>query len=122
MKGVEAAKSGDVRENEVHVVKIENKTLLLSRVKGEICAVDNKCPHWGLPLAKGKVENGIVTCPFHGSSFDLCSGANLDWVAALGGKVPLPMWTRKLVALGQSATPLKTYPAREENGVIYVEV
>lgn len=122
MKGIEAAKSADVRENELHVVKLQNKTLLLSRVKGELCAVDNKCPHWGLPLAKGKVVDGAVTCPFHGSSFDLCSGANLDWVAALGGKLPLPMWSRKLVSLGQAPAPLPTYPVYEENGAVYVEI
>ena len=122
MKGIEAAKSSEVHEGELHAVKLAGRSLLLTRVNGEVYACDNKCPHLGLPLTKGAVADGTVTCPFHGSKFDLCSGANLDWVAALGGKLPLPMWSRKLVALGRAPAPLTTYPAREAQGAVYVEI
>lgn len=122
MKGIEAAKSTEVREGELHAVKLGGRSILLSRVKGELCAVENKCPHMGLPLGRGAVADGAVTCPFHGSKFDLCSGANLDWVASLGGKLPLPMWSRKLVAFGRAPAPLAVFPVIEEQGRVYVEV
>lgn len=122
MKGIEAASASEVRENEVVAVKLNGRAILLTRVGAEFYAVENKCPHMNLPLGKGAVADGAITCPFHGSKFDLCSGANLDWVAALGGKLPLPMWSRKLVAMGRAPAPLQTFRVREEQGKLFVEL
>ena len=36
-------------------------TLVVARVGDGYCAVVNKCPHLGLPMAGGKVENGAIT-------------------------------------------------------------
>jgi nitrite reductase/ring-hydroxylating ferredoxin subunit len=45
-------------------------------IGGEICVVQDLCPHAGAVLSKGEVnvDDGIVTCPEHGSRFDTCSG------------------------------------------------
>ena len=45
-------------------------------VGGEVCVVADVCPHAGARLSEGEVDvdNGIVTCPEHGSRFDTCSG------------------------------------------------
>jgi nitrite reductase/ring-hydroxylating ferredoxin subunit len=32
------------------------------------------CPHAGATLSEGEVEGSIVTCPRHGSQFDVCTG------------------------------------------------
>lgn len=37
-------------------------------------AVDGTCPHAGGPLGDGVVEDGALTCPWHGWSYDLATG------------------------------------------------
>jgi nitrite reductase/ring-hydroxylating ferredoxin subunit len=36
------------------------------------------CTHRGAPLADGKIEDGCVRCPWHGSRFDLADGAVVE--------------------------------------------
>jgi hypothetical protein len=31
------------------------------------------------------VDGNIITCPFHGSKFDMCTGENLDCVTGIAG-------------------------------------
>lgn len=61
-----------------------------------VYAVDGLCPHQGGPLARGKVANGCVVCPWHGWQFDLENGDNAVTCQ--------PM--------------LKTYPTRESGGFV----
>ena len=96
-------------------------TLVVARVGDGYCAVVNKCPHLGLPMAGGKVENGAITCPFHNSRFDMCTGRNLDWVQGVVG-VKLPEWSRRIVALGKEPTPIQSFKVTEEDGRLFVEM
>lgn len=121
MAEIEVAKSVDVREDAVLAVRAAGRALLLTRVEGRVHALENRCPHLGLPLTRGCVQNGAIRCPFHGSRFDLCSGANLDWVSSIAG-LPLPQWSRTLVALGRRPAGLQTFAARERDGAVWVEV
>jgi len=43
-------------------------------VDGNFQALDDTCPHRGGPLSEGFVEEGVVTCPWHGWQFQLASG------------------------------------------------
>jgi nitrite reductase/ring-hydroxylating ferredoxin subunit len=44
---------------------------------GKVCAAADVCPHAGARLSEGALEGTVVTCPLHGSQFDVCSGARL---------------------------------------------
>lgn len=121
MSFVEVARSEDVKENKAFAVKAGDAPLLLTRVGGKACAVSSKCPHLGLPLGKGKIENGTITCPFHGSSFDMCTGENKDWCNAVVG-VPVPGWTSRLLSMGKKPRALPVFEAKEENGKVFVRV
>ena len=46
-------------------------------VGGNFCATQALCPHRGGPLGQGKLDGSTVTCPLHGSQFNVCSGAVL---------------------------------------------
>lgn len=48
--------------------------LAVYRVDGRLCAVADRCPHAGGVLSTGEVEGVVVTCPEHGSQFDVCTG------------------------------------------------
>ena len=119
MTRLKLADSAAVREGEVLAAQADGASLILSRVGGKVCAVENKCPHFGLPLARGKVVDGTIRCPWHGSRFDLCSGKNLDWVNSVAG-LPLPQWSRGLVALGRQPAPLRRFEVAEDNGAVFL--
>jgi len=119
MDRLRLADSTTVREGEVQTAQANGASLILSRVRGKVCAVENKCPHFGLPLARGKVAGGTIRCPWHGSRFDLCSGENLDWVNSVAG-LPLPLWSRSVVAMGKKPAPLRRFEVVEENGAVFL--
>lgn len=43
-------------------------------VAGNFCATQARCTHREGPLCQGKLDGSTVTCPLHGSQFDVCSG------------------------------------------------
>lgn len=62
---------------------------------GGPCAVSNRCPHTGGPLALGRIEDGAVVCPWHGAAFDLRTGRAVR---------------------GPTSEPVRAYSVREEAG------
>ena len=66
----------DLQGDELRRVDVGGVPVLLARSQGgEVCALANTCTHLGGPLAEGSREGDTVTCPWHGSRFDLRSGA-----------------------------------------------
>lgn len=51
--------------------------LVVYRVDGRLCAVSDRCPHAGAALSSGGLEGAVVTCPRHGSQFDVRTGERL---------------------------------------------
>ena len=47
----------------------------LFRIGGSLHAIDARCPHVGGPLDRGSVHGTQVTCPLHGSVFDVRDGS-----------------------------------------------
>jgi len=53
-------------KNQNFVFKARKKQILLMGVKGQIFAIDNRCPHEGYPLSKGFAnDNCVITCNWH---------------------------------------------------------
>ena len=72
---VRAAACGDLADGEALAVPApDGRTIALFFTDGAYHATDNQCPHMGFPLVRGLVRNGIVTCDWHGRSFDLTGG------------------------------------------------
>ena len=121
MKSIEAAASDDVVDGRLCAVKVAGRSILLSRVHGKVCAFSAKCPHIGLSLARGSVIDGVIRCPWHGSRFDMTTGANIDWTNAFAG-VAMPKWTHGLLTMGKKPAPLETFAASERDGAVYVAI
>lgn len=51
---------------------------------GRLSCLGDLCPHAGASLSQGEVEAGAVTCPRHGSRFDLETGERLRGPADVG--------------------------------------
>ena len=70
---------GELRGEELRRVDVDGVPVLLARTQaGEVCALANTCTHLGGPLADGSREGDTVACPWHGSRFDLRSGAVVE--------------------------------------------
>ena len=71
--------------------------------KDRLCAVRDICPHAGFSLADGDFDasTGVVTCPEHGSRFNVQSGERVR---------------------GPADYSIKTYPITIEGNDIYVHV
>jgi nitrite reductase/ring-hydroxylating ferredoxin subunit/uncharacterized membrane protein len=55
-------------------VEVEGRQVLLHRSGGELHALDNVCTHAAGLLSRGELSGCVVTCPLHGSRFDLRNG------------------------------------------------
>jgi 3-phenylpropionate/trans-cinnamate dioxygenase ferredoxin component len=97
---------GLCKEDEMHEFEVANQVVLIWCHNGEYHAAQGLCPHMHGHLAKGKLEGTVVTCPRHGSRFDLLTGENLAWVSTLQGAA------RALVVVGHKPAALVLYPVK----------
>ena len=71
------ASSAEVGENRMTRALSGTTDVLLARDRGRLCALAHPCSHMGGPLSEGKMEDGAVVCPWHGSKFRLDDGTVL---------------------------------------------
>ena len=86
-------------EGASQIVYIGGDQVAVFNVGGQLYAVGNRCSHANGPLAEGEVEDGCVTCPWHGSRFDLASGRPRG---------------------GPAVKPVPTYRVKLEEGEIFL--
>ncbi len=72
---VVAAKKTDCPIGSGTCVTVNGRAVALFNVNGKIHAIDNACVHRGGPLAEGTLEGSDVTCPWHGWTYDVTTGA-----------------------------------------------
>jgi nitrite reductase/ring-hydroxylating ferredoxin subunit len=73
---VKVAEVAEIKPGEGKVVTVGDRELALFNVAGKFHAVDNLCPHRGGPLGEGVLDANVVTCPWHGWRFDVCTGVS----------------------------------------------
>src|SRR5512136_751239 len=66
-------------------VEVDSQLLLIARVEGQYYATEARCAHMGGELAKGKLNGFTVTCPRHGSQYDVRDGHNVAWIPLIRG-------------------------------------
>jgi nitrite reductase/ring-hydroxylating ferredoxin subunit/uncharacterized membrane protein len=86
-------------EGGLRSARLHDTTVLLARVNGEVHALADRCAHRGGALHEGKLGDGCVECPLHGSRFRLADGS---------------------VERGPSAYPQPRYEVRVRDGRIAV--
>lgn len=87
---IKLADRRDIPEGEARVVHLpDGAEIALFHVNGQIYALDNACPHQGGPLGEGEIENGCVTCPWHGWQFDIATGSCLNMPGDDAKSLPL---------------------------------
>ena len=53
---------------------VEGRHIAIFRLDDGYYAIDNLCLHQAGPLCEGPLEDGVVTCPWHGWSYDVRTG------------------------------------------------
>ncbi len=74
---VRVGNSTDVGAGQMRVFDVEGTRVNVVNADGHLYAFDDTCTHTGCSLAKGTLDATTVTCPCHGSQFDVTSGAVL---------------------------------------------
>ncbi len=115
----------DFPEGQLRAVDADGTSVVVAHDGTQLCAARNHCPHLGFPLTRGpgglQYADGVVQCPWHNSRFALCTGENLDWATGFAGR-NTPRWSRRLIALGKSPSPLETFPVVVEGDDVFVQM
>jgi len=98
---LELCSPDDVPEGSALRVEAGSLTLAVFNVEGEFYVTDDNCTHGPGSLSEGYIEGDIVECNFHNGQFNIRTGA---------------------VVSPPCMVPIKTYPARVENGKVVIEV
>jgi nitrite reductase/ring-hydroxylating ferredoxin subunit len=72
---VKVASTSELTPGVMKSYQVAGKEILIANVNGSYYSIDNHCTHIGGPLAIGKLDGYVVTCPLHGSQFDVRTGA-----------------------------------------------
>jgi nitrite reductase/ring-hydroxylating ferredoxin subunit len=102
------------------IIDVQGREVAVVRRDGDLLAFSNHCPHQGGPLGEGLIsgqfslpedgasisdltldcESATISCPWHGWSFDLASGAHVS----------------------EPKFRIPTYDVVERDGAIYVAI
>jgi nitrite reductase/ring-hydroxylating ferredoxin subunit/uncharacterized membrane protein len=78
----EVCRADDLADSTPLGVDVNGVAVVVVRRGAEVYALAAACNHAGGPLDRGSVENGAITCPWHGSRFCLRDGSVLRGPAA----------------------------------------
>jgi len=81
---VRVASVGDLAPGQAKFVKVDGRRIALFNVAGIYYALNDRCTHRGAPLSEGTLNGDQVTCPWHGSLFNVTNGAIIEGLAPTG--------------------------------------
>jgi len=90
-----------VAEGALAAFDVGGERIAVANVGGTLHAFGDTCTHLHCSLAHGELEGTVVTCPCHGSQFDVTTGN---------------------VLRGPAQEPVRSYVARVENDSLQVEI
>lgn len=101
-KWIELGPEADFPRGSQKSTNTQGVPITVFNIEGLYLAIVNVCPHAGLPLGGGERCGTTITCPFHGYTYNLQTGKNIDFPDA--------------------EEPVKTVPARVEDGKVQVDL
>lgn len=94
-------RTSDVLPEELKQFNVKGVEILVISLSNQLICLDARCTHAGAPLAEGKLDGDLLTCPWHGSQFNVTNGA---------------------VIRGPAKEPLKVYSTSVEEGFLFVDL
>lgn len=75
--------------------------ILVVNLDSKIFCLDGRCTHAGAPLAEGTLNREVLTCPWHGSQFNVTDGT---------------------VLRGPAEKKLKVYPSAVKDRFVFIDI
>ena len=91
----------DLGDRELAAFPVTGKRIAIAKAGDAFYAFGDTCTHQGCSLAQGELDGTTVTCPCHGSEFDVTTGE---------------------VLRGPAREPVQSYAVRIEDGLLRIEV
>lgn len=108
---VELMRIDDLEDGKMKAVEVEGHEVLVAKVEGTVYATDGRCPHMHAHLVKGTLDGTTLTCPWHGSQFDISDGRVIRWTKYEGAVQSVAEFVRH-------PRPLRTYEVVLKEGII----
>ena len=72
---IDAGAADELRVGQMKLVRFGQNRIVVGRTERGYVAFDDRCTHRGGSLADGALAGDVVQCPWHGSQFDVHTGA-----------------------------------------------
>jgi phenylpropionate dioxygenase-like ring-hydroxylating dioxygenase large terminal subunit len=99
--------SKEVGARPIGVTRLGQKMVFWRDQSGVVRSAVDRCPHRGVALSAGTIQDGQLQCPFHGFEFDSAGKCVLIPANGRNGVIP-------------NAMRLDTYPTYEAHGLIWL--
>lgn len=86
----------------IYQISLQDQAYLLINHDSHFYCIEDKCGHFGVSLARGKIQDRKIICPQHHISFDLSTGEIVDH-------------------LGENCEPVKALSVIENHGILFCE-
>lgn len=73
-RNTRALRAEDIRPGTCMKAVVNGYDVAIFNVAGEFYATQPDCTHWDGPLCEGSLAGEVVTCPWHGSQFNVRTG------------------------------------------------
>lgn len=90
----------DIPEGGIMEPPTKDQTLFLTKLNGEVIALESTCTHKGCCVAFGEISGKTIICPCCGSTFDLITGD------VIKGPAKKPLKKHRVVIEGETVTVL----------------
>lgn len=108
----------DLPPGNARAFTVHGKEIALARTDtGDFHAVGGRCTHLRGLLGEGSLDGTVLTCPHHGSQFDVTTGRLLVWVPA-----PPTMHLVASLTPGFLRRSIPVYEVRIDNNTVFVKV
>src|SRR5947208_16132735 len=74
---IKVAELDEIDEGELLGLEVDGELICLARVNGGIYAFTDNCTLISGPLNEGELDGEVLTCPWHGAQFNVCTGKAL---------------------------------------------
>ncbi len=81
MGKIVVGKKADIPAGKMMHVEAGGKAIVVANVEGNFYAMSDICTHAGANLHEGELKDKELTCPWHGSKWDITTG-KLIWFPA----------------------------------------
>jgi nitrite reductase/ring-hydroxylating ferredoxin subunit len=98
---IKVASTDELKTDQMKLIHVNDKRIVIARTEKGYVAFDDHCTHKGGSLAGGAMICETVQCPWHGSQFDVNTGA---------------------VKAGPAKEKINTYNVSETNGKVYLNL